>query len=63
MTTMTAFIKRPGADHFTLTFTISWGGFLLGGGSGLFAGTSWQTDPAFLVAVQVMLAARPLRAS
>jgi len=61
MTTRTAFIRRqPVLTYFTLTFAISWGGFLLAGGSGLFAGTSWRTDPAFLVAVQVMLAGPPI---
>ncbi len=61
MTTMTAFIKRhPVQTYFTLTFAISWGGFLAVGGSGLFAGTSWQTDPRFLPAVQAMLAGPPM---
>jgi membrane protease YdiL (CAAX protease family) len=58
---MMTFIKRhPVLTYFTLTFAISWGGFLVVGGSGLFAGTSWQTDPAFLVAVQVMLTGPPI---
>jgi membrane protease YdiL (CAAX protease family) len=61
MTAPTTFIKRhPVLIYFTLTFAISWGGFLLVGGAGLFAGTSWQTDPRFLPAVQAMLAGPPV---
>ena len=48
MTTMKAFItKHPVLTYFALTFVLSWGGFLLVGGSGLLAGTSWQADPRF----------------
>jgi membrane protease YdiL (CAAX protease family) len=51
-----AFVRRhPVRTYYALTFTISWGGFLLVGGPGLFAGTNWQTDPRFLPAVLVML--------
>jgi hypothetical protein len=46
--------------YFSLTFANSWDGFLLVGTPGLFAGTNWQTDPAFLLAVQAMLAGPPI---
>jgi hypothetical protein len=56
-----AFIQRqPVAIYYALTFAISWGGFLLVGGAGLFAGTNWQTDPAFYLAVTAMLAGPPI---
>lgn len=56
-----AFITRhPVATYFALTFAVSWGGFLLAGGSGLLAGTSWQTDPRFMAAVSAMLAGPPV---
>jgi hypothetical protein len=46
VTTREVFItRRPVMAYFVLTFAISWGGFLLAGGPGIFAGTSWQTDP------------------
>jgi membrane protease YdiL (CAAX protease family) len=52
-----AFVKRrPVLTYYVLTFAISWGGFLLVGGRGLFASTSWQADPLFLPAVLVMIA-------
>jgi hypothetical protein len=56
MTTIRAFIKSyPVLTYYALTFAISWGGFLLVGGPGIFAGTNWQTDPLFLFAVAAML--------
>ena len=55
------FLKRhPVLCYYVLVFVISWGGFLLIGGSGIFAGTSWQTDPRFQIAVLVMLAGPPI---
>ena len=42
--------------YYALVFAISWGGFLLVGGSSILAGTPWQTDPRFQIAVLVMLA-------
>ena len=56
MTNSKAFIKRhPVLTYYVLTFAISWGGFLLVGGSGLFSGTSWQSDPLFMFAILVMV--------
>lgn len=46
--------------YFVVTLAISWGGFLLAGGSGLLAGTNWQTDPRFMAAVSAMLAGPPV---
>jgi membrane protease YdiL (CAAX protease family) len=61
MKTIMAFIKsHPVLSYYVLTFAISWGGFLLVGGPGLFAGTSWQTDPLFQFAILVMLAGPPV---
>jgi membrane protease YdiL (CAAX protease family) len=61
MSAMKAFItKHPVVTYFTLTFALSWGGFLLAGGSGLLAGTSWQADPRFMAAVFAMLAGPPV---
>lgn len=61
MTTITAFIKRhPVLTYYALVFAISWGGFLLVGGSGILAGTPWQTDPRFQIAVLAMLAGPPI---
>jgi membrane protease YdiL (CAAX protease family) len=57
MTTIRAFIERHSVPtYYALTFAISWGGFLLVGGPGLFSGTNWQTDPLFPLAVLAMLA-------
>jgi uncharacterized protein len=57
MTNIWAFIKgHPVLTYYVLTFAISWGGFLLVGGPGFFAGTNWQSDPLFLFAVLVMVA-------
>ncbi len=64
MTNIRAFIKRhPVLTYYVLTFAISWGGVLLVGGRGLFAGTNWQTDPMFIFAVVALLAGPPSRAS
>jgi hypothetical protein len=61
VTTARAFIKRhPVLTYYGLVFAISWGGFLLVGGPGLLAGTSWQTDPLFPIAVLAMLAGPPV---
>lgn len=61
MKTIDAFIKKhPVETYYALTFAISWGGFLLVGGPGLFAGTSWQSDPTFPAAVLAMLAGPPV---
>jgi uncharacterized protein len=61
MTTINAFIKRhPLLTYFALTFAISWGGFLLVGAPGIFAGTNWQTDPLFPFAVLAKLAGPPV---
>jgi membrane protease YdiL (CAAX protease family) len=61
MKTIKAFIKRhPVLSYFALTFAISWSGFLLVGGPGLFAGTSWQTDPLFQCAILALLAGPPV---
>src|SRR6185503_1115980 len=55
--TSKAFIKKHAVPaYFTLTFAISWGGFLLVVGPGGFANTSWQTDARFPFAVLAMLA-------
>jgi len=60
MNTIKAFIKKhPLLSYFALTFAISWGGFLLVGGPGIFAGTNWQTDPLFPLAVLAMEAGPP----
>jgi len=61
MSTMKAFItKHASLTYFAVTFALSWGGFLLMGGSGLLAGTSWQADPRFMAAVFAMLAGPPV---
>lgn len=41
--------------YFALTFAISWSGLLIVGGAGFLAGSSWETDPQFLPAIQTML--------
>jgi membrane protease YdiL (CAAX protease family) len=59
--TTTAFIKRHEvATYYALTFAISWTGMLLVGGRGFFAGTNWQTDPLFQLAVLALLAGPPV---
>jgi membrane protease YdiL (CAAX protease family) len=61
MITIKAFIKNhPVLTYYALVFAISWGGFLLVGGPGILAGTSWQTDPQFQIAVLAMLAGPPV---
>jgi len=61
VTTTRVFIRRHAVQaYFALTFALSWGGFLLVGGSGLLAGTSWQADPRFMAAVFAMLAGPPV---
>lgn len=52
--------RRPVRTYFALTFAISWGGLLMVGGAGFFAGTSWETDPQFLPAIQTMLLGPPV---
>jgi membrane protease YdiL (CAAX protease family) len=52
--------KHPVRTYFALTLAISWSGLLAVGGSGLFSGTSWQTDPRFLPAIQTMLLGPPV---
>jgi hypothetical protein len=60
MTTIKALIKRhPVLTYYALVFAISWGGFLLVGGPGIFAGTNWQTDPLFPFVAWAMLAGPP----
>jgi hypothetical protein len=55
--TITALTKRhPVLTYYILMFALSWGGFLLVGGPGILAGTSWQTDPLFPIAILAMLA-------
>jgi membrane protease YdiL (CAAX protease family) len=61
MTTSETFTRRhPVLTYYALVFAISWGGFLLVGGSGILAGTPWQTDPRFQIAVLAMLAGPPI---
>ena len=61
MTTFMRFIHRyPVTIYYALMFALSWGGFLLVGGSGIREGTSWQTDPRFQVAVLAMLTGPPV---
>lgn len=47
-------------SYYVLTFTVSWGGFLIVGGPGLLAGTDWKSDPQFQIAVVSMLAGPPI---
>jgi hypothetical protein len=49
-------IRRPVVAYYVLTFTLSWGGFLLAGWSGLRLGTGWEEDPRFWYAVLAMVA-------
>ncbi len=56
MTTITALIRRhPVVTYYGLTFTLSWGAFLLVDGSGLLSRSDWQSDPQFTLAVLAML--------
>lgn len=60
MSDISVFLKRHSVlTYYILVFIISWGGFPLAGGSGFFAGTGWQTDPRFRIAVLAMLAGPP----
>ena len=52
--------KHPVGVYFALTIAISWSGLVVVGGAGLFAGSSWQTDPRFLPAIQTMLLGPPV---
>jgi membrane protease YdiL (CAAX protease family) len=45
--------------YYILTFIISWGGFLLVGGTGLISGTNWKADPRFPLAIPLLLAGPP----
>jgi membrane protease YdiL (CAAX protease family) len=61
MRTIQTFINRHSVlTYFVFTFVISFGGMLLVGGRGMLAGTNWETDPQFQVAVLVMLAGPPI---
>ncbi len=61
MTKAMGFLKvEPVRIYFALTIAISWSGLLMVGGAGFFAGSSWQTDPSFLPAIQTMLLGPPL---
>jgi membrane protease YdiL (CAAX protease family) len=61
MTIIRAFINRHSVlTYFVFTFVISFGGMLLAGGRGMLAGTNWETDPQFQIAVLVMLAGPPI---
>jgi membrane protease YdiL (CAAX protease family) len=55
-----AITTHPVLTYFMVTLAVSWGGFLMAGGSGLLAGTSWQTDPRFMTAVTAMLVGPPV---
>lgn len=55
------FLERyPVRTFFALTLAISWSGLLVVGGAGFFAGSSWETDPEFLPAIQAMLLGPPV---
>ncbi len=60
MTIRTFLMTYPVRTYYGLTFTISWGGFLIAGGPGIFAGSEWKTDPLFPIAVLAMLAGPPI---
>src|SRR5690242_12285973 len=54
---MTTLIKRhPLVAYFTLTFALSWGGFLLMLGPSSLVSSNWQAEEKFLSAVLAMLA-------
>jgi uncharacterized protein len=56
-----ALIKRhPVTAYYALTFALSWGAFVVADGAGLLAGSDWQSDPQFTVAVLAMLAGPPV---
>lgn len=52
--------RHPVWTYYVLTFAISWGGFLLVGWRGLAAGSDWQSDPRFSLALLAMLAGPPI---
>jgi membrane protease YdiL (CAAX protease family) len=52
--------KHPVRTYLALTIAISWTGLLIVGGAGFFVGSSWQTDPRFLPAIQTMLLGPPV---
>lgn len=61
MTIGRGFLKRhPVRTYFALTLAISWSGLLMVGGAGFVAGSSWETDPQFLPAIQTMLLGPPV---
>ena len=61
MTMARVFLKKhPVRTYFALTLAISWSGLIMVGGAGLFTGSSWQTDPRFLPAIQTMLLGPPV---
>jgi membrane protease YdiL (CAAX protease family) len=61
MTSTEAFHKRhPVLAYYIVVFVISWGGMLLVGAPGIAAGTNWQTDPMFQLAISLMLAGPPI---
>lgn len=61
MTMARGFLDRhPVRTYFALTLAISWGGLIVVGGAGLLAGSSWQTDPRFLPAIQTMVLGPPI---
>lgn len=61
MTIVRGFLaNHPAGTYFGLTLAISWSGLLIVGGAGFFAGSSWQTDPRFLPAIQTMLLGPPV---
>jgi len=60
MTIARALKAHPVRFYFALTLALSWSGLLVVGGGGLLAGSSWQTDPRFLPAIQTMLFGPPI---
>lgn len=61
MATINAFIRsNPVLTYFIVVLVISFGGMLLVAGPSIFAGTNWQTDPQFPLAILVMLVGPPL---
>jgi membrane protease YdiL (CAAX protease family) len=61
MTSTEAFHKRhPVLAYYIVVFVISWGGMLLVGAPGILAGTNWQADPMFPIAITLMLAGPPV---
>jgi membrane protease YdiL (CAAX protease family) len=60
MTAKALITRHPVVAYYVLTFAVSWGGFLLAGGTGLREGTNWEADPRFWYAVLAMLAGPPI---